>query len=208
MYYTASKFVKPGQFPCRVCGTVYQWSDMRDACEARSRDLDDTRSKVLDHLKADAGETIVKTMYVGNDWAQLPKKSGLFLVWEMDTVKEKRVVPNMHNIDARWHGEVYGHMALYRIFEHDSLGEELRYGNGMYWDDMCGAGVPLGPLHYWSRNVVHEYPFARDWMDEHGKDWMDYVKEKCRGPRNKETLLSLKNEGYDIHDSDVEFAPA
>lgn len=205
-----------GSFPCRICGIIYPYSDLRDACEGReyfrdgNEDLDAfmdgrepgqklskfdlaflAKKEVLyDPFAAEVGEKVLRTQYHGNDWAQPPNKPGLFLTYTWETVREKRIIPS--------HGFLYGgrnngkHVVGYKI---DQPHPEIDKLIGERWDidpmsGVSGAvGWALGPYHYWSKGCV----------EAEGKTWPNYVIDMCEGERNNELLKKKKAEGYEVY---------
>lgn len=145
-----------GYFACRICGTIYQWSDLRDQCEGLEWFKDDVKAKrkllkfieqrqviigtpaydvlresgfIADELNVQVGEQVIVTRYVGDDYAQPPFKPGIKLLWSVETVREQRIIPE-HKNDERLH------VAQYKIGE-ASAGAELI---GDHWDAPRAAG--------------------------------------------------------------------
>lgn len=189
------KFIStPGQFPCRVCGTVYQWSDQRDECEGRPYYLDEPDQKhlLLDPLGAEVGEEVIVTTYVGEDYCQAPWKHGLKLLWRKSFVREKRIVPNLSGgLFGMLHGKRYRHVAQYRIGE---LKVSLVDTIGDHWDvgeSSSGLSVaaPFGPAHVWSRHSLLEWP---------NQDFPVDVFKRCWAEDTRENRLRLLSEGFDV----------
>ena len=179
-----------GEFKCRYCGTVYQYSDLRDMCEGRAwfRDEPD-QNMILDHLGAEVGEDVIRTKYHGDDYARPPFKAELVLTYQRTTVRDKRIIPTGGNpTKGSLRGVSFVHYAEYKIGpEPEGMLDDVLGDN---WEEYASGGMlgaPIGPYHFWSRHLVEEVL---------RKTWPDYVIEMCRGEESDELLQALREEGY------------
>jgi hypothetical protein len=189
--YTCEK----GSFSCRYCGTTYPYSDLRDACEGRQyyREWQEHPAPILDELRAEIGELVLVTIYVGNDYAQPPFKGGLQLLYRWEKVRDKRIIPipggDTSLFDKR--DESFIHMAEYKIGEISPIDKAIV----AHWDVTIGAcgmtvGFAVGPRHVWSKNLVENLQ---------QKKWPDAVLESCYGEYTPDTRAALKAEGYEVY---------
>jgi len=179
-----------GEFKCKICGTIYKYSDLRDACEGSIGDLKFEGALITDKLQAEIGERILRTQYHGNDYAPKPYKQGLFLTYTWETVRDKRIVPaQSFSPVPKWPNMSTLHWVCYKIGEHNK-GHIKFFGDT--WDIPAigggGVGIILGPHHFWSQRAVENL----------GKTWPDYVIEICEGERSHELLSRKAKEGYEI----------
>lgn len=181
------KFISnSGNFPCRYCGTVYQWSDLRDACEGNEYFRDEPyRYVVLDLLGLEVGDKVLKTRYVGEDYPPDGFKCGVKLVWSYVSIRDKRIIPGVFH----YNGSKYLHSVQYRVEAEDPI-------IGYHWDvgdDFGGysVGVALGPRHLWTKESCKNDNFA--------DNFEEYIKNQyCYGEDTPETLQKLVDEGYFI----------
>ncbi len=185
------KFIcEEGEFKCSICGTIYPFSDLRDVCEGRAWYLDGpSKSLVLDNLKAEVGERVIRTQYHGDDYAQAPQKAGIFLTWEWVVVRKKRVVPALFGAgEFLQKGHHYHHEAQYWIGEPDAVAHIV----GDTWEEPASGAIiggAIGPYHFWSQRFVE---------DNLQEQWPDYVFGMCVGERTEELLQAKKAEGYAV----------
>lgn len=181
-----------GEFKCRYCGTVYPYSDLRDMCEGRPyyKEWREHPNPVLDELRAEVGEKVLVTIYVGDTWAQPPKKAGLHLLYSWEEVREKRIIPLKEAIfsiyDKTEHP--FPHFTEYRIGPKSEVLDDD-------WDvtkGPCGltVGCAIGPRHVWSKDLVENALHEK---------WPNYIVERCFGENTKEVRQELKNQGFDVY---------
>ena len=186
-----SKYIcTAGEFKCKICGTVYPFSDLRERCEGRGRAAQHMIAAPFDELDAEIGEKVIRTQYHGDDYAQAPYKGGIFLSYEWTFVRSKRVVSPAHfppmNMPSR-----QLHYAQYRIGDAWPEMEVDRYGDPWDIPGIGGGaiGFAIGPYHFWSQRVV----------ENAGDVWPNYVIDLCEGEKSDKLLQSKANEGYPIH---------
>lgn len=180
-----------GSFPCKYCGTIYQWSDQRDKCEGTEHYREKPYEfPVLDELEVEVGDEVLLTRYVGEDYAPAGYKCGIHLVWRYAKVKDKRIVPGSFS----HYGDKYLHYAEYKIDEEQN--SKIIEILGERWDvSECqrgglAAGIFLGPRHIWTEALVRRTT---------SNPWEEYVRGQCAGPDTPETLQKLADESFCIY---------
>lgn len=163
-------------FKCPVCKTEYTHQDLAKHCAERG--LDDT-------LNAQVGENVLETRWVGDDYARPPLKPGIRLLWKWTYVRDKRIVP-FSLIKPDFSGR-HHHVAEYKIGDVNKELLQLYPEYADRWEEYASGillGAAIGPYHYWSRQMVTEWPRS--------------VIGRCHGEYTKEMLDKLRSEGYSV----------